>query len=372
MASIDKRPDGRYRARWREYPGGPQKTRQFARKGDAQRFLDAVCGDLAHGAYVDPAGGRRLFRDYAEQWRTAQVHRPTTAASVETFLRLHAYPELGGRPIGSVRRSEIQAWVKALTGVLAPGAVELVYRWVSAIFKAAVGDRLIASSPCIRIALPKRNDAEVVPLTVTEVQALAAAVPDRYRALIIFAAGMGLRQGECFGLTVDRVDFLRRVRVDRQLISARGGVPEFGPPKSKAGFRTVPMPDVVRSTLADHLARYRPRQFALVFTNTWCNPLRRNSAGEMWHRARREAGLPEWATFHDLRHFYASLLIAKGSSVKTVQRCLGHQSAMETLDTYGHLWPDSEDETRNAVDDVLAGVTEVRGLLPTALAASTK
>ena len=55
---------------------------------------------------------------------------------------------------------------------------------------------------------------------------------------------MGLRQGECFGLTVDRVDFLRRqVRIDRQLIAARDGVPEFGPPKSKAGFRTVPMPD---------------------------------------------------------------------------------------------------------------------------------
>ena len=58
-----------------------------------------------------------------------------------------------------------------------------------------------------------------------------------------------------------------------------------------------------------------------------------------------------------LDHFYASLLIAKGCSVKAVQRRLGHQSAMETLDTYGHLWPDSDDETRNAVDQVLARVT---------------
>ena len=67
MASIDRRPDGRYRARWREYPGGPQKTRTFDRKGDADRFLDAVRGDLARGLYVDPAGGRTLFGDYAEQ-----------------------------------------------------------------------------------------------------------------------------------------------------------------------------------------------------------------------------------------------------------------------------------------------------------------
>ena len=58
-------------------------------------------------------------------------------------------------------------------------------------------------------------------------------------------------------------------------------------------------------------------------------------------------------TFHDLRHFYASLLIAKGCSIKTVQKRLGHQSAMETLDTYSHLWTDSDDETRAAVDVVL-------------------
>ena len=358
MASIDKRPDGRYRARWREYPGGPQKTRQFSRKGDADRFLDAIRGDLAYGVYVDPAGGRTLFQDYAEQWRAAQVHRASTSAQLETYLRLHAYPSLGRRPLGAVRRSEVQAWVKKLTGVLAPGSVELVYRWVSTIFKAAVGDRLIAASPCVRIALPKRNDSEVVPLSVSELEALVAAVPDRYRALIVLGAGMGLRQGECFGLTVDRVDFLRRqVRVDRQLLGARAGIPEFGPPKSKAGFRTVPMPEVVNSTLAEHLARYRPGRFGLVFTNSLGDPMRRSPAGEMWRRARVRSGVPEWATFHDLRHFYASLLIGRGCSVKAVQRRLGHQSAMETLDTYGHLWPDSDDETRNAVDHVLAGVT---------------
>jgi integrase len=357
VASIDRRADGRYRARWREYPGAPQKTRHFDRKGDADRFLDGIRGDLAHGLYVDPAGGRILFRDYAEQWRTGQIHRTSTAAQAETYLRLHAYPRLGNRPLGAIRRSEIQAWVKDRSGELAPGSVEVVYRWVSTIFKAAVGDRLIASSPCIRIALPRRADTEVVPLSVSEVESLAAAVPERYRALIVFASGMGLRQGECFGLTVDRVDFLRRhVRVDRQLISARAGVPEFGPPKSKAGFRTVPMPEVVGSALAAHLARHGHGPTGLVFTNTHGKPLRRNTAGDMWHRAAGQVGLPKWATFHDLRHFYASLLIARGCSVKAVQKRLGHQSAMETLDTYGHLWPDSDDETRDAVDKVLAGV----------------
>lgn len=243
MASIDKRPDGRYRARWREYPGGPQKTRQFSRKGDADRFLDAIRGDLAYGVYVDPAGGRTLFQDYAEQWRAAQVHRATTSAQLATYLRLHAYPSLGRRPLGAVRRSEVQAWVKKLTGVLAPGSVELIYRWVSTIFKAAVGDRLIAASPCVKIALPKRNDAEVVPLSVSELEELVAAVPDRYRALIVFGAGMGLRQGECFGLTVDRVDFLRRqVRVTASSSALGPASPSSGRRRARRASARCPCP----------------------------------------------------------------------------------------------------------------------------------
>jgi integrase len=66
------------------------------------------------------------------------------------------------------------------------------------------------------------------------------------------------------------------------------------------------------------------------------------------------ADLPD-ATPHDLRHYYASLLIAQGANVKTVQTRLGHASAVETLDVYSHLWPDGEDDTRRAVDGVLGG-----------------
>lgn len=75
--------------------------------------------------------------------------------------------------------------------------------------------------------------------------------------------------------------------------------------------------------------------------------------GTALRRDAAKAALPEWATFHDLRHFYASLLIARGCSVKTVQKRLGHHSATETLDTYSHLWPDRDDATRAAVDSVL-------------------
>ena len=68
--------------------------------------------------------------------------------------------------------------------------------------------------------------------------------------------------------------------------------------------------------------------------------------------------MPAGTGFHALRHYYASLLIRHGESVKTVQARLGHASAVETLDTYSHLWPDSDDRTRDAIDSVLGSAAD--------------
>ena len=85
MASIDKRADGRYRARCCEHPGGPQKTRQFGRKVDADRFLDAI-----RGVYIDPADAKILFRTYAEEWRAGQLQRALCSAHTHASGRRRA------------------------------------------------------------------------------------------------------------------------------------------------------------------------------------------------------------------------------------------------------------------------------------------
>jgi integrase len=361
MASIDKRADGRYRARWREYPGGPQRTKHFARKMDAERFLDGVRGDLARGVYIDPDAGNTTFKEYAEAWRTVQVHRASTATSVEQQLRRHVYPTLGERRLSSVRPSEIQALVRWLGERLAPGTVEVVYGRVAAVFNAAVRDRLIASSPCIDVKRPRSAPASTLQVLTTEqVLALASTVPDRYRTLITTAAGTGLRPGELFGLSVDRVDFLRKqLRVDRQLVRTRGTGVELGPLKTSASYRTIPLPRTVSDALAAHLACWSPHTaLGLVFTNDRDAPIQLYPFSAMWERARTTANLPRWATPHDLRHYYASLLIRHGASVKVVQCRLGHASAKTTLDTYGHLFPDEEDRTRDAIDAELRGAED--------------
>ena len=82
--------------------------------------------------------------------------------------------------------------------------------------------------------------------------------------------------------------------------------------------------------------------------------LTRQKFGHLWRPIIAAAGLPRGTGFHALRHYYARLLIRHGESVKTVQARLGHASATETLDTYCHLWPDSDDRTRDAIDSVLS------------------
>ena len=81
-------------------------------------------------------------------------------------------------------------------------------------------------------------------------------------------------------------------------------------------------------------------------------PPHQNTIGHRWRQTLAAADL-SGITLHDLRHFYASGLIAAGCDVVTVQRALGHAKATTTLDTYSHLWPTADDRTRAAASGML-------------------
>jgi integrase len=349
----------RWRARYVD-DQGREHSKGFGRKVDAQRWLDEFTAAVVTGQYVDPKAGQITFRDYAERWRAMQVQRPSSQAHVETMLRRHAYPALGDRYLSAIMPSDIQAWVKGLQ--LAPATVGVVHGIVSTVMKAAIRDRRIVANPCDGSKLPKVQRKQVVPLATEQVAAVRDALPPQLQALVTLAAGTGMRQGECFGLTVGRVRFLERiVTVDRQLVTVQGRAPERAPPKTQASNRTIPLPQVVVDALAAHLAAFPAGSDGLVFTLSG-KPITRSVFGHKWRAAVETAGLPAGTGFHALRHYYASLLIRHGESVKTVQSRLGHASAVETLDTYSHLWPDSDDRTRDAIDSVLGAKATADGL----------
>ena len=352
----------RYRARWRD-PDGSQKSRTFVRRADADRFARRTEYDLNVGGYVDPHAGKATVRTYGEEWRRSQLqHAESTKKDVELGLRVHLYPVLGDRPISSIRPSDVQGWVSGLAKTLAPATVTKTYSFLATMMKAAVRDGLITKTPCVDIHLPRIEKKRVVPLTVDQVAALIDSAPTHYRPLLHFCAGTGARAREAFGVTTDRFDFLRRqVTIDRQL-ATRDGSAAWRAPKTASSVRTVPLDDGVLESVAAHLAANPVSVDGLIFTTTNGRALDLSDAygdrrrPKWFKRAVRAAGIPDDITFHDLRHFYASLLIRNGASVKTVQARLGHKSAQETLDTYGHLWPDADEQTRNILNDALVGL----------------
>src|SRR5437870_3254813 len=143
MASIERRKtkagDPRYDVRYRT-PSGATRTKTFRTRRDADKFASTTESDKARGDWIDPALARETFREYAERWRGRQMHRPSTAAQLENHLRRHVYPFFGDLRIGSIRPSDVQAWIKGRAEVLAPATVTVVYRWTSSIFGAAVRD----------------------------------------------------------------------------------------------------------------------------------------------------------------------------------------------------------------------------------------
>jgi hypothetical protein len=102
MASITKRPNGKYRARYRD-AADMEHARHFDRKVDAQRWLDEVTAAVVRGDYVEPRAGLITLGEYAKPWLAARVHlKPKTVAGYESLLRTRVLPRWGDVPLGRV------------------------------------------------------------------------------------------------------------------------------------------------------------------------------------------------------------------------------------------------------------------------------
>lgn len=142
------------------------------------------------------------------------------------------------------------------------------------------------------------------------------------------------------------------MKIDRQLLRVGPGVPVFGPVKDKNNRpRTIPLPDFVVEGLSAHISSYNLGAEGLIFSGRTCGAIPRSTFSDTWRAAAEPLGIAKGDGFHLLRHFYASLVIERGLSVKSIQECPGHRSATITLDVYGRLWPHTEDLTRTAVDE---------------------
>lgn len=319
MASVVKRTlangSPAYLVRYRT-PDGKQRSKQFARRRDADRFANVVEVDRTQGTLVDPRLGRLTVDGWWQRWwPTVTNLRPSTRVRDEGYFRLHISPTFGSTPLNKLERTALRQWVADLVdpevGALAPATAQKAVQILNKCVRAAVDDRLIAINPVERLPLPKVEREEMRFLTHAELAVLVEAIDPRYRALALLGGYGGLRLGEMLGLRWGRVDLLRRaVQVSEILIDLRGHV-SFGPPKTKASIRTVTLPRFV----CDELARIAPagtEPDTLVFRSPEGFVLRPTSfRRRAWNPAVERAGLSP-LRIHDLRHTAVSLWIDPG------------------------------------------------------------
>jgi integrase len=363
-SNITRRPNGQWRARYRD-DLGKEHARHFDSRKDGQRWLDEVTTSKITSNYVHPDAGKITFRQRYNEWSALQIWETGTVAAMNHAAYSAAFVDL---EMGKIRRSHIEQWVKIMSKTLAASTIRMRFRNIRQVFRAAVADKIIANDPTVDIRLPdvRRAEAAMKIPTPEQVGALIEAADADLAPLMSLAAFAGLREGEAAAVQVQDIAWLPRTLSVARQVQDRSGPAEIRAPKY-GSERTVYLPDELLTILSEHIARrgIGGQSEAWLFTNhTGTMPPRANRVNDRWHAACRRAGVHGF-TLHDLRHFYASGLIAAGCDVVTVQRALGRSSPSVTLDTYSHLWPTAEDKTRSAAAGIMAA-TSVADSLRTA------
>ena len=358
----------RWRARYVD-EDGREHARGFARKADAQSWLDTeITTKFATGTYVDPHRGKVTFSSFYTDWSSRQVWVSGTTHSMNLAAKSVTFGSIG---LADIRPSHVEAWVKAMQeNGLEPTTIRTRFANVRNVIRAAVRDRFMPRDVTIGIRLPRARKASAA-MTIPTVQEVGAAIRATYEiepwyaALIAVCAFAGLRRGEASALKLSDVDFIRKeIRVQRQVQWTNDGLMEILRGPKYGSERTVYVPDGLVKILSEHVRLYRagddPDRWFFPGARDAGQPAHAATVGRWWRKVREEAGIEH--RLHDLRHFYASGLIAAGCDVVTVQRALGHSSAAITLTTYSHLWPDANDRTRNAaaglVDEALGSTAD--------------
>lgn len=351
--SIAKRPNGKWRARYRD-EAGREHSQHFNRKIDAQQWLDQVTSAVVTGTYADPRAGQITFAAFFGEWSARQVWAPGTVLAMSLAARSVPFTD---RPMKLVRHSDVETWIKQMHAAgLAPGTIKTRYVNVRSVFRAAVKDRVIGTDPTNGVRLPRgrRADAAMSIPTPEEVGQLMAVADERFRPFIALCAFAGLRLGEAAGVQLGDIEFLRRtLKVSRQVQRVTGGAIDVRAPKY-GSERVVFLADSLVNILAEHVSAHGTSGTdRWLFAGDGDDPPHQNTVSYWWRKTLADAELHQ-IKLHDLRHFYASGLIASGCDVVTVQRSLGHAKATTTLNTYAHLWPTAEDRTRSAAETIMS------------------
>lgn len=362
--------DGNARSAWQatyKDQTGRRRSKQFVRKKDADAWLIQVAGEVRSGVHT-PESTSITIREAASLWlESVRDHdrEPTTIAAYEQHVRLHIAPRCGDLKLSQLTaprvRSLLDQWLKDLSR---PMALR-VFRSFKAILSDSQERGLVAQNVAlaVRVRNSKREKAKASPPSKAELRAILAAAGRsddiKGRALIELAISSGMRASEIRGLAWAQIDLQNATVTVVQRADARGTI---GPPKSAAGYRTIPIPTRVVSALREWKLACPSHRLGLVFPSARGNVLSHGimakshlspilvSAGV----TKGDGSVAKYSA-HIFRHAAASLWIEQGLNPKRVQTLVGHGSIQVTFDTYGHLFEQAERDANdvNAIERAL-------------------
>lgn len=365
MGFVRKTESGGFQVRYRD-PSGAQRAKNFARRVDANKFLIKVESSMASGRFTDPKLGKIQFQKWVDEWQKTTVNlRPSTRERDLVYLRRYILPDFGNVALSKISQLEVRKWVASLdSDGYAPATVRKAYQILGKAMRAAVDAGLIVDSPCRGIELPEIEAEEMRFINPEEVVRLADSIEPRYRALVLVAAYGGLRWGELAALRRHRFKSdTGEIEIVETLVELNGVLLPPGPPKTKAGRRTVKLPRSVADELSSHISTYGVDESGLIFQSPEGGPLRKTFRQRFWLPAIRSAGV-EPLRIHDLRHTAIALWIAVGADPKRIAARAGHTSVSVVLDRYGHLFPEGEEKLAERLDVVFKAASSPKKVLP--------
>ncbi|MGY1499646.1 tyrosine-type recombinase/integrase [Streptomyces sp. QTS52] len=367
FGTVRKLASGRWQARYLG-PDGQRHTapETFETRSDAQDWLNLVRADIERNHWRDPDAGAVNFKKYALRWAEERGLAPTTLDRYDGLLRLHILPAFGGKNLDEIAPSSVRTWRAERLKATGATTVAKSYRLLKAILQTAVDDDLLASNPC-RIKGAGKEEADERPTaTIEQVFDLADAMGPRWRLMVLLGAFASLRPEELAELRRHSVDIdecsLRVTQASPELTNGRRVT---GDPKTRAGKRTVYLPDFMLPELRRHLQWFAEKESdGLLFVGEKGAPFRRSTFGRKWRKARTKVGVPKNFRFYDLRHTGNTLAADTGAKLKDLMVRAGQSSERAQL-IYQHSTAKHQRRLARGID------TEVRQQLREATAEAT-
>jgi len=342
----------RYAARWTKANGQAGEKRGFTSKREAQQFaedkevIERQIRKKTRKAYAGPI---TLADFVTEVYSKSLEVRRSTSENYQWALNKHIIPHFGTTALVDIRPADIKAWRNILRKKtnqkgkpLSETYVNKITFQLGMILNCAVDNDYLPTSPMKKVKIKKKGTPkkEIKPLSFAQVKQIADRMAPRFSLIVWLCFYTGMRPSEALGLTWDEIDFEgKTVNIYRQLSRYEDEVfSEFL--KTSASKRTIHLVDDLAIRIRHHVDAFGLGPRNLLFKNRLGGIWRYKDAASRFRVASRPIGLQDREGLHLLRHTCVSNLIRFGFSPKKIQHWVGHETISETMDTYGHMFPD--------------------------------